>query len=64
MNQEPFDCVEMKRQIQERLRAMRSRKPLGAWNETVRTALRNDPHLGRFQEGMTQPREPTSRKAG
>jgi len=45
-----FDCVEMKQQIQERLREARSSQTLEAWNASVRTALRNDPHLCRFAE--------------
>ena len=62
MIEESFDCVEMKRQIQERLRGLRPREPLSAWNETVRAALRGDPHLRRFEEGLTQAHEPHSRK--
>ena len=62
MTEESFDCVEMKRQIQERLRGQRPREPLSAWNETVRAALRGDPHLRRFEESLTQVHEPHSRK--
>ena len=45
-----FDCVEMKRHIQERLREVRSAQTLEAWNASVRAALRSDPHLRRFAE--------------
>lgn len=45
-----FDCVEMKRQIQERLREARSSQTLESWNASVRAALRSDPHLRRFAE--------------
>jgi len=51
-----FDCVEMKRQIQERLREARTSQTLEAWNESVRAALRSDPHLRRFAE--KEPLEP------
>jgi len=40
----------MKRQIQERLREARASQTLEAWNASVRSALRNDPHLRRFAE--------------
>ena len=48
MTTKDFDCVEMKRQIQERLREARSSQTLEAWNASVRAGLRNDPHLRRF----------------
>lgn len=64
MNEDSFDCVEMKREIQERLRGQRPAKPLSDWNEAVRTAMRCDPHLRRFEADPSQSRGPNARKAG
>lgn len=50
MTTKDFDCVEMKRQIQERLHKARSSQTLEAWNASVRAALRGDSHLRRFAE--------------
>ena len=68
MTTKDFDCVEMKRQIQERLREARSSQTLEAWNASVRAALRNDPHLRRFakeephvpQQGLVSKNAPSS----
>jgi len=48
MTEESFDCVDMKRQIQEQLRKAGPRQPLDAWNKSVLAQLRKDPHLNRF----------------
>lgn len=43
-----FDCVEMKDEIQRRLRASRNDMPWQRRNEEIRKAARRDPHLARL----------------
>lgn len=64
MTDESFDCVEMKRQIQEELRRTGSRKPLDKWNESVIAQLRKDPHLQRFSDQLRKEETKGSRQVG
>ncbi len=48
MNAKTFDCVEMKHEIQRRLRRERGERSWAERNEMIRKAVRDDPHLSRL----------------
>ena len=50
MTAKTFDCVDMKHEIQQRLRAERGPMAWAERNELLRGTLRADPHLARLLE--------------
>lgn len=55
MKAKTFDCVEMKHEIQRRLRAARGERSWVERNGMIRQALRDDPHLARLLDAECPP---------
>jgi len=55
MKAKTFDCVEMKHEIQCRLRKERGGRSWAERNRMIRQALRDDPHLARLLDTERPP---------